>query len=156
MSRLTNITEIVDKRLPAELVDFLRQAGQQAAARGEVVYLVGGAVRDLLLGKRCPDIDLTVEGRSVFGRSRPLVEATMSRIAYGLRKIVLASEESQFVMNYYTSGGYATDLRNPLSTIRTKSGQALITVEKQHFITQHFHGTMNANSIEEPLQWDQD
>ncbi|UCG53977.1 MAG: CCA tRNA nucleotidyltransferase [Dehalococcoidia bacterium] len=64
MPLTANIAGKIDKRLPIELISFLRQAGELATARGETVYLVGGAVRDLLLDKKCPDIDLAVEGEA--------------------------------------------------------------------------------------------
>jgi tRNA nucleotidyltransferase (CCA-adding enzyme) len=52
----------MDRQLPAELSRFLRSAGKLAAARRENLYLVGGAVRDLLLGESNYDLDLVVEG----------------------------------------------------------------------------------------------
>jgi len=48
--------------LPPPLGDFLRQAGEVAARHGHGLYLVGGAVRDLLLGRPVLDIDLVAEG----------------------------------------------------------------------------------------------
>jgi len=48
--------------LPAELSRFLHSAGRVAAERRENLYLVGGAVRDLLLGESNYDLDLVVEG----------------------------------------------------------------------------------------------
>jgi len=58
----TNIADRIQKQLPIELVSFLKQVGALAGARGETVYIVGGAVRDLLLEETPPDIDLAVEG----------------------------------------------------------------------------------------------
>lgn len=49
-------------RLPQELLAFLHIAGEVAEAQGQGVYLVGGAVRDLLLGRPNLDFDLVVEG----------------------------------------------------------------------------------------------
>ena len=48
--------------LPQELLAFLRLAGEVAQAQGQSLYLVGGAVRDLLLGRPNLDFDLVVEG----------------------------------------------------------------------------------------------
>jgi len=48
--------------LPAELSRFLHSAGRVATERRENLYLVGGAVRDLLLGESNYDLDLVVEG----------------------------------------------------------------------------------------------
>ena len=63
----------VDETAPADLADELATLGldrlwravQHAAADFSGVYLVGGAVRDLLLGERSFDIDLAVEGDGV-------------------------------------------------------------------------------------------
>jgi tRNA nucleotidyltransferase (CCA-adding enzyme) len=55
---------------PAELAEYigneklelLTRLGGMAAERGEKLCLVGGAMRDILLGRRGPDVDLTLEG----------------------------------------------------------------------------------------------
>ena len=48
--------------MPAEISAFLHIAGEEAKAQGQSLYLVGGAVRDLLLGRPNLDFDLVVEG----------------------------------------------------------------------------------------------
>ena len=48
--------------MPGKLIAFLRIAGEEAQAQGQRLYLVGGAVRDLLLGRPNVDFDLVVEG----------------------------------------------------------------------------------------------
>lgn len=50
--------------LPPEQVRFLRRAGETAHALGMGLYLVGGPVRDLLLGRPVLDLDLVVEGEA--------------------------------------------------------------------------------------------
>jgi tRNA nucleotidyltransferase (CCA-adding enzyme) len=65
MPEITNLTDKIEKQLPAELVSFLKQAGRLAAGINERLYLVGGIVRDLLLGKGNLDIDLVVEGDAI-------------------------------------------------------------------------------------------
>ncbi len=62
---MQNLTDKIEKRLPAELVSFIKAAGDLAARKGEKLYLVGGIVRDLVLGKGNFDIDLVVEGDAV-------------------------------------------------------------------------------------------
>lgn len=47
---------------PPQLLNLLKVAGELAEERGQALYMVGGAVRDLLLGKQSLDIDLVVEG----------------------------------------------------------------------------------------------
>lgn len=46
--------------LPPRLAEALRVLGEEATARGAGAFLVGGAVRDLLLGKPGRDLDVTV------------------------------------------------------------------------------------------------
>ncbi len=65
MPQVTNLADKIEKRLPGELVGFIKQAGKVAAGREEAIYLVGGAVRDLLLDKTNLDIDLAVEGDAI-------------------------------------------------------------------------------------------
>lgn len=48
--------------LPPAALAALAQAGETGRREGAAVYLVGGVVRDLLLGKECADLDLVVEG----------------------------------------------------------------------------------------------
>jgi tRNA nucleotidyltransferase (CCA-adding enzyme) len=50
------------ERLPARVFALLKQAGRQGDHMGVPVYIVGGCVRDLLLGIRNLDLDLAVEG----------------------------------------------------------------------------------------------
>jgi tRNA nucleotidyltransferase (CCA-adding enzyme) len=57
--------ERVKATLPPGLLDTLEQASQMAADMGFSLYLVGGFVRDLLLGKPNLDLDLVVEGDAI-------------------------------------------------------------------------------------------
>ena len=52
----------MQQRLPRDLLAFLRSAGEAAEAQGNRLYLVGGAVRDLILERPNLDYDLVVEG----------------------------------------------------------------------------------------------
>ena len=65
MTEAINLSAQIQKQLPAELVDFMQQAGEIAAAQGQNLYLVGGVVRDLLLGRANLDLDLVVEGDAI-------------------------------------------------------------------------------------------
>jgi tRNA nucleotidyltransferase (CCA-adding enzyme) len=65
MPRRLNLAKIIEKQLPAELVNFMWVAGEIAHTRGEKLYLVGGVVRDLLLEKANLDLDLVVEGNAI-------------------------------------------------------------------------------------------
>ncbi len=79
MPKIINLADEIEKQLPGELVYFLKQAGKLAASKGERVYLVGGVVRDLLLGKGNLDIDLVVEGDAV-ALARMLIDKKPGKI----------------------------------------------------------------------------
>ncbi|MCL0094685.1 CCA tRNA nucleotidyltransferase [Dehalococcoidales bacterium] len=55
----------MEKQLPAELVNFIQLAGERAQRQGQSLYLVGGVVRDLLLGQTNFDLDLVLEGDAI-------------------------------------------------------------------------------------------
>jgi tRNA nucleotidyltransferase (CCA-adding enzyme) len=57
-----NLAARLEQRLSSELLTLIRVAGEIAVERGQGIYLVGGAVRDLLLGRINFDLDLVVEG----------------------------------------------------------------------------------------------
>ncbi len=65
MPESIDISGKIQKQLPAELVDFMQVAGEMSAKRGQSLYLVGGVVRDLLLGRSNFDLDLVVEGEAI-------------------------------------------------------------------------------------------
>ena len=54
--------QLLEASLPAEKLALVRKAGQIAQREGVPLYLVGGAVRDLLLGRPTEDLDLVAEG----------------------------------------------------------------------------------------------
>jgi tRNA nucleotidyltransferase (CCA-adding enzyme) len=60
-----NLSRQVEKYLPRPLLELVREISGQAAKLGQRVYLVGGVVRDLLLGYPNFDLDLVVEGDAV-------------------------------------------------------------------------------------------
>ncbi len=62
---MSNLATIIEQQLPPELVSLLHTAGEAAHQRGESLYLVGGAVRDLLLGQNNLDLDLVVKGSAI-------------------------------------------------------------------------------------------
>jgi len=59
---LVNIAGEIEARLPQELLALIKEVGKISAGRSERLYLVGGVVRDLLLGRPNIDLDLVVEG----------------------------------------------------------------------------------------------
>ena len=62
---MSKISRALETYLPHELFGLLGEIGKTAGARGEAAYLVGGVVRDLLLGQPNLDLDLVVEGKAI-------------------------------------------------------------------------------------------
>jgi tRNA nucleotidyltransferase (CCA-adding enzyme) len=57
-----NLSHKITEGLPQPVVRFLHHAGEEAAKAGHTLYLVGGIVRDLMLGRPGKDVDLMTEG----------------------------------------------------------------------------------------------
>ncbi len=74
-----NLASKIERQLPAELVTFIQRAGKIAASQGQRLYLVGGVVRDLLLGQTNLDLDLVVEGNAI-ELAQQLVEINHGKI----------------------------------------------------------------------------
>ncbi|MDP3937655.1 MAG: CBS domain-containing protein [Deltaproteobacteria bacterium] len=64
-ARRRALANLLDERLPGPLLAILHAAGEAGAAQGAAVYVVGGFVRDLLLGVPDYDLDLVVEGDGI-------------------------------------------------------------------------------------------
>lgn len=79
MPEATNLADKIEKHLPDELINFMGMAGKAAASRGQNIYLVGGVVRDLLLGKPNLDLDLVVEGDAI-ELARQLADTKQAKI----------------------------------------------------------------------------
>ncbi|MFW5985187.1 MAG: CBS domain-containing protein [Halanaerobiaceae bacterium] len=58
------ITDITDKleKMPSRVVNILKNVGEIGRDYSSRIYLIGGMVRDLLLGKENRDLDFVVEG----------------------------------------------------------------------------------------------
>src|SRR5881296_652706 len=60
-----NLRALMRRRLPAKIFKRLQEIGRLADATSMSAYLVGGLVRDLLLGRQNLDVDIAVEGDGV-------------------------------------------------------------------------------------------
>ena len=60
-----NLASKIKSYFPKELLELLRDTSKEASKLGQRVYLVGGIVRDLLLGYPNFDLDLVTEGDAV-------------------------------------------------------------------------------------------
>ncbi len=64
-SHRRNVQAMLRDRLPRRIFDLLRVAGRLADREGVSLFVVGGFVRDLLLGIENLDLDLVVEGDGI-------------------------------------------------------------------------------------------
>ena len=55
----------MEQSLPKDRWDLLQLVREEATRGGLPLYIVGGSVRDLVLGRRLNDFDLTVEGEAI-------------------------------------------------------------------------------------------
>ena len=62
MPKAVNLASSIEKQLPEQLVEFMESTALVASGLGWRLYLVGGTVRDLLLGRPSYDLDMVVEG----------------------------------------------------------------------------------------------
>lgn len=51
--------------LPPKIMDLLRRIGDHANARGYKAFIVGGIVRDIILGVKNIDLDIVIEGDAI-------------------------------------------------------------------------------------------
>ncbi len=61
----SSLADMLDQALPKARVDLLNLIAQRAEASRDALYIVGGFVRDLLLGAPSIDFDLVVEGDAI-------------------------------------------------------------------------------------------
>lgn len=91
-------------------------------------------------------IDFRLPCRSIFERKRPLAEATLKRIATGIRKFVLENP-TPFIVNM-AHGGKVEDIGHPISTIATENGGCRALVAP---VIAKFRGESHGNAINEPM-----
>ena len=60
-----NLSGELKRLLSSEFVSALEIISQKADDFGVQVFIIGGVVRDLLLGKNIYDVDLVVEGNAI-------------------------------------------------------------------------------------------
>ncbi len=97
-------------------------------------------------------LDFTDEGESIFGRKKPLVEATLKRIHTGLVKFVAGGKDA-FMVKYNSmnrTGCYhAPDIDEPCPVVST---QNRLGVAQVNFLSKHYGGSPAGKnvSVEEP------
>ncbi len=91
-ARRAEIARMIEDALPAPLLELIRKASQTAGEMGYSLYVVGGFVRDLLLGTPTLDLDLVVEGNAI-ALARRLQKKVGGRVTshtrFGTAKLIL-------------------------------------------------------------------
>ncbi|HOQ98786.1 MAG TPA: CBS domain-containing protein [Anaerolineae bacterium] len=94
-SRQAQIADLLGQTLPAPLLELLLAARDEANDLGYSLYVVGGFVRDLLLGQPTLDLDLVVEGNAIALARRlaaRLGGQMRSHGRFGTAKLILPEE----------------------------------------------------------------
>ena len=91
-SRQAQIADLLNATLPGPFLELLLLARDEANDLGHSLYVVGGFVRDLLLGHPTLDLDLVVEGEAI-ALARRLQERIGGRVRshgrFGTAKLIL-------------------------------------------------------------------
>jgi tRNA nucleotidyltransferase (CCA-adding enzyme) len=111
-----NLTLQIESYLPRQIFKLLNDTSKEADKLGQRVYLVGGIVRDLLLGYPNFDLDLVTEGDAVELASK-IAEITEAKVVI----------HSHFRTAKVKSGNYAIDIATARSETYARPG-ALPTV----------------------------
>jgi tRNA nucleotidyltransferase (CCA-adding enzyme) len=97
--RRREIAGKIEAALPGPLLDLLKRASALAQQMDYPLYVVGGFVRDLLLGEPTLDMDLVVEGDAIrLARrlGREIGVRTRSHKRFGTAKLILEGREEEF------------------------------------------------------------
>lgn len=112
-----NLSSQLGKYLPPPVLALAKIAGMEASGLGQELYIVGGVVRDLLLGRANLDFDLVVEGDAI---------QLAQKIAKGSQaKLTIHSRFGTAKLKY---PGFSLDLATARSESYSKPG-ALPTIK---------------------------
>ena len=96
-------------------------------------------------------LKLKSQGKSIFGRKKPLVENTLKRIYSGLVKFVANGDETDFLLKYNSTDKkgvhYPPGINEPCPTVSTKDRFALI---KPAFLVNSYNGGGQTTDIDGP------
>jgi tRNA nucleotidyltransferase (CCA-adding enzyme) len=135
MKKSDNISELIKSQLPAEMQEILSIAGQVAGEQQHKLYMVGGIVRDLLLGRSSLDLDLVVEGDAI-EISRHFAEKVKGKVTFHTR----------FLTATVKWEGWSVDFATARSETYSKPG-ALPAVEAGDIVTDLSRRDFTINSL---------
>lgn len=91
-------------------------------------------------------LDFTDEGNSIFGRKKPLVEASLRRIYIGLVKEVAGGKQA-FINQYNGGEGRILSIDNAINTVPTENRFAIF---KAVFLSKYYGTGDNVQSVNRP------
>lgn len=103
-------------------------------------------------------IDWSIPGKSIFGRDKPLADATLRRVAHGMKRYVLDSADPFIVdtgsatfITKFNTGSVGSDMRDPIPTVtaggrpaRPSTGSTIGLVAATMVQAGHGQGTPDA------------
>lgn len=97
-------------------------------------------------------IDWSIEGKTIFGRKKPLADATMRRIARGMKRYVLDSADPFIVpiANWSRDGSHSA--RQPISTVTAKPRGGAHAVVAPALVPATHHGADRVYDLGEPAK----
>ena len=113
----------------------------------------GSGLRPYRTAAEC--IDWSIVCPSIFERKRPLAEATLKRIANGIRRFVIEAAEPFIVTYTHQGGDRAQGVSQPFPTVtgahRGEMGVVTPFVVKPNHTADYYHA-MRGQPLDEPLQ----
>jgi tRNA nucleotidyltransferase (CCA-adding enzyme) len=114
----------LEQALPAARLQLLQLVAEQAEAQGAALYIVGGFVRDLLLGLEPVDFDLVVEGDAI-GLARALAARYGGKVSsharFGTAKWSIDPEDRRLRQAVSPAGAGEVDLPAGLDLVAART-----------------------------------
>jgi tRNA nucleotidyltransferase (CCA-adding enzyme) len=125
-ARHRNVAALVRRALPPPVCDLLMDLGREGAGAGMGVYMVGGIVRDLLLGRKNLDVDLVVEGDAIalaraWGQRAGAHVHTHDRFGTATVAVALPGLEERFKVDLATARTEFYEYPSALPTVEHSS-----------------------------------
>lgn len=98
-----NLLFPMQKHIDAEVVELLQHAGKIALQSGGQAFLVGGAVRDVLLGLKTTDIDVMVQGDAKYVSSKLSELAGGKTVGHNTFETVMLETDSGIKIDFATA-----------------------------------------------------
>ncbi len=114
----------LERALPAARLGLLKCVAAEAEARKDALYIVGGFVRDLILGEPSVDYDLVVEGDAI-GLAEKLADKFGGRVSshrrFGTAKWSIGTDHERLLERLDLEPGAAEDLPGSLDFVTART-----------------------------------